>query len=61
MQIVKGQLVIKIDGSELKLDEDFLHKAIHDKLYNMDYRKKRNLRIAKLVKLGKEVEAASKS
>ena len=61
MKIINNQLVIKIDGDEMKLEEDFLHKAIHDKLYNMDYRKKRNKRIARLVELGKAAELAEKS
>ncbi len=58
MKVHNNQLVIKIDGEEMKLDEEFLHRAIHDKLYNIEYRRKRNLRIAKLVKLGKEAELA---
>lgn len=58
MKIEKGNLVIKVDGDAMNFDEEFLHRAIHDKLYNMEYRKKRNLRIAKLVKLGKLAEEA---
>ena len=59
MKIEKGQLVIVVDGESHSFDEDFMKKCIHDKLYNMDYRKKRNKRIAMLVKLGKEVESNS--
>lgn len=58
MKITNDHLVIKVDGDELKLNEEFLHRAIHDKLYNIEYRKKRNARIAKLVKLGKLAEEA---
>ena len=61
MKIEKGMLVIKIDGDEMKLDEEFLHRAIHDKLYNIAYRKTRNAKIARLVKLGKLAEEAEKA
>lgn len=61
MKIEKGLLVIKIDGEMESYDEEFLHRAIHDKVYNMDYRKKRNKRIALLVKLGKAAEAAEQA
>ena len=53
MKIKENMLVITIDGYEMKLDEEFLHRAIHDKLYNIAYRKTRNANIARLVKLGK--------
>ncbi len=59
MKIEKGLLVITVDGTSHSFDEDFMKKCIHDKLYNMSYRKTRNKRIAMLVKLGKEVEANS--
>ena len=55
MKIEKGNLVITVDGEVQSFDEEFMKKCIHDKLYNMDYRKKRNKKIAMLVKLGKEV------
>ncbi len=60
--IIKDKLLnITVDGDELKLGEDFLRKAIHDKLYNVAYRKTRNANIARLVKLGKAAELADKS
>jgi hypothetical protein len=58
--VIKDRLLcITVDGDALKLGEDFLRKAIHDKLYNIAYRKTRNANIARLVKLGKEAEAKS--
>jgi len=58
MSVKNGQLEITVDGDALKLDQEFVTRAIHDKLYNVSYRKTRNARIALLVAKGKEVEAA---
>ncbi len=66
MSVKNNQLTITVDGDTLNLSEDFLIKAIHDKRYNMAYRKKRNATQAALalkakdngITLTKEEEAA---
>ncbi len=50
MLIKSNLLNITVDGDELKVDEDFLRKCIHDKLYNIRYRKVRNAKQAFLAK-----------
>ena len=61
MTVKNGQLSISVDGETLNLDQEFITKAIHDKLYNVAYRAKRNKRIAMLVKLGKQAELKAES
>lgn len=58
MSVKNGQLVIPVDGETLTLDQEFVTRAIHDKRYNVAYRKTRNARIALLVAKGREAEAA---
>lgn len=58
MSVKNGQLSILVDGDTLTLDQEFVTKAIHDKRYNVAYRKTRNARIALLVAKGREAELA---
>ena len=54
MTVKNNQLTIVVDGDTLNLSEDFLIKAIHDKRYNMAYRKNRNAKQAALAMKAKK-------
>ena len=61
MSVKNGQLSILVDGDTQTFDQEFVTRALHDKVYNVTYRQKRNKRIAMLVKLGKQAEANAES